>query len=81
MTALHWAIQCEEAEICRYLFSCGANPSLLTIKGVSIYDMPTSETVQVILKNEPTVSPVELEQQLLEASRNSDLDVIKVCVV
>ena len=78
MTPLHWAVQNEHVQICRYLFSSGANPSLLNGHGQSVYEMKTSETVQVLLKNEPTVSPLELEQQLLEAAKNSDIESIKV---
>ena len=78
MTPLHWAVQNEHVQICRYLFSSGANPSLLNGHGQSVYEMKTSETVQVLLKNEPTVSPLELEQQLLEAAKNSDIENIKV---
>ena len=78
MTPLHWAVQNEHVQICRYLFSSGANPSLLNGHGQSVYEMKTSETVQVLLKNEPTVSPLELEQQLLEAAKNSDIETIKV---
>ena len=78
MTPLHWAVQNEHVQICRYLFSSGANPSLLNGHGQSVYEMKTSETVQVLLKNEPTVSPLELEQQLLEAAKNSDIEIIKV---
>ena len=78
MTSLHWAVQNEHAQVCRYLLSSGANPSILNNQGQTIYQLKTSDTIQLTLKNEPPVSQFEIEQQLLEAARNSDLEILKV---
>lgn len=77
MTSLHWAVQNEHAQICRYLLSSGANPSIVNNQGQTIYQLKTSDTIQLILKNEPPVSQFEIEQQLLEAARNSDHEILK----
>lgn len=78
MTALHWAAQEGHVDVCRLLLCNGADPSLLTVQGLSVYELSTTDAVQLVLKNEPAVTSDEIELQLLEAAKNSDLEAIKV---
>ena len=78
MTTLHWAVQEGHVDVCRFLLSNGADPSLLTVQGLSVYELSTTDAVQLVLKNEPAVTSDEIELQLLEAAKNSDLEAIKV---
>jgi tankyrase len=77
LTALHWGAKKGHIEICRCLLNNGADTSLLTNQGESIYDMPMEESFKLSLKNEPSLSSEEIEHQLIEASKNADLSMLK----
>ena len=79
MTALHWAVKKGHFEICQCLLGSGADPSLHTTQGTSVYELPTTEPIQMLLKNKVVISLEEIEHQLLEAAKNSDLETLKVC--
>ena len=86
MTALHWAAQRGHIDVCHCLLAHGANPALANARGHTVGEV-ASEVVRQLLQDNTFTSTTSAtsddgghEQQLLEAARAGDLEIVKVCI-
>ena len=83
MTALHWAAQRGHIDVCHCLLAHGANPTLANAHGHSVREV-AGETIWQLLQKDTftgaTSDGGNHEQQLLEAARAGDLEMVKVCI-
>ena len=77
--ALHRSAREGNTHGCRLLLSYGADMSIVSLQGYTAVQVAT-EAVQKILNENQTPSSVDVEYQLLEASKAGDLDLVKKIV-
>lgn len=65
-------------ELCHFLISNGSDPSIRGSDGAPPIDQPVP-TVSKVFREEPIKGNSDIESQLLEAAKNGDLDLVKVC--
>lgn len=73
-TALHRCARDDNDQACRLLLSYNIDPSIISLQGYTAAQL-ASETVLKILKNPPDT--VDLEVQLLDASKTGDLETVQ----
>ena len=78
-TALHIASELGLGHLCRFLVTNGSDPSIRSSDGAAPIDQAMA-TVTKVFREEPIKGDSEIESQLLEAAKNGDLDLVKVCV-
>lgn len=78
-TALFRAARQGLVPVCRFLLANGADPSIQSNEGLSAEQVATPSIAKV-MKEEvvPARGNSDIEGQLLEASKNGDLDTLKV---
>lgn len=77
-TALHRCARDDNDQACRLLLSYNIDPTIISLQGYTAAQL-ASESVLKILKNPPDT--VDLEVQLLEASKTGDLDAVQRIVL
>ncbi|CAL8093333.1 unnamed protein product [Orchesella dallaii] len=71
-TPLHRCARSDNTHGCRLLISYGADPNILSLQGYTASQLASPNLLKIL--QEPPV--VDLEYQLLEASRSGDLDTV-----
>ena len=82
MTALHLAAQRGHVDVCHCLLAHGANPALANAHGHTVREVASDAVRQLLQKNTfsgAAINGGSREQQLLEAARAGDLEIVKVC--
>ncbi|XP_015929424.1 poly [ADP-ribose] polymerase tankyrase-2 [Parasteatoda tepidariorum] len=74
-TALHRCAREGNVQACRILLSYDVDPSIISLQGYTAAQV-ASENVQKLL-SEPTTVNIDIEYQLLEASKAGDTEVVK----
>lgn len=77
-TALHRCARDDNDQACRLLLSYNIDPTIISLQGYTAAQL-ASESVLKILKNPPDT--VDLEVQLLEASKTGDLETVQRIVL
>lgn len=77
-TALHRCARDDNDQACRLLLSYNIDPTIISLQGYTAAQL-ASENVLKILKNPPDT--VDLEVQLLEASKTGDLETVQRIVL
>ena len=78
-TCLHRAAREGNVQACRILLTFGVDPSIVSLQGFTATQLAT-EPVTKILAEEPTQGGIDIEYQLLEASKAGDLELVKKIV-
>lgn len=77
-TALHRAARTGQLAACQTLLSYGADLAATNMQGLTAELVASSEPVQKLIANHRLMSKGNAEQQLLEASRCGDLEVVRM---
>lgn len=79
-TPLHKAAELGLVNTCCVLSSNGASPSILNNARSKPVDVATPAALKVLQQDEPVRGDSDVESQLLEAAKNGDLALVKVCI-
>lgn len=79
-TSLHRCARDGNVQACRILVSYGVDPAIVSLQGYTAAQVAT-ESVQKILHEDSLSGGVDVEYQLLEASKAGDLDVVTKLLV
>lgn len=74
-TALHRAVKVDNVQACRLLLSFSVDPNIVSLQGYTAAQL-ASENVLKILQDPPS-DTIDIECQLLEASKAGDLDTVR----
>ncbi|CAL4164207.1 unnamed protein product [Meganyctiphanes norvegica] len=75
-TALHRCGREGDVQGCRLLLQYGIDPGIITLQGYTAAQLAT-ESVQRLLTEDLPGPGVDAEQQLLEASKSGDIDIVR----
>ncbi|XP_038620066.1 LOW QUALITY PROTEIN: poly [ADP-ribose] polymerase tankyrase-2 [Tachyglossus aculeatus] len=75
-TPLHRAAHCGHLPTCRLLLSCGCDPSVVSLQGLTALQMG-SESVQQLLQEGIPLGNSDADRQLLEAAKAGDVETVK----
>uniref|UniRef100_A0A336MN10 Poly [ADP-ribose] polymerase n=1 Tax=Culicoides sonorensis TaxID=179676 RepID=A0A336MN10_CULSO len=74
-TALHRAVKADNLQACRLLLSFSVDPNIVSLQGYTAGQL-ASENILKILQDPPS-DTIDIESQLLEASKAGDIDTVK----
>jgi len=78
-TGLHRSGREGNVQACRVLLTFGVDPSIVSLQGYTAAQLAT-DSVSKLLAEEPANGGVDIEYQLLEASKAGDLELVKKIV-
>jgi tankyrase len=78
-TCLHRAARDGNVQACRILLTFGIDPSIVSLQGYTAAQLAT-DSVFKLLAEEPANGGIDIEYQLLEASKAGDLELVKKIV-